>query len=304
LNGLVHRLVLRGFIETRSCGNPSGTLKPVKTTSFSPKQARNRTRRAFTLIELLVVIAIIAILASLLLPALAHAKEEAYRARCLSNHRQIALAWRLYVDDNNDRITLNLRNPQGPDTLTWVEGTIHGDTPGFNDPTYLIDRKRAAFAPYISAAETYRCPAEHSTFKRPRGAPLDKVRSYSMSDFMSPPNAQEPMRNVPKGYPTPFQRSSEILSPSTTFAFIDVEPGSICFTPFAVPTSDTTQWFSAPGAMHLRNASLSFADGHTESHRWKKPSNRKVLVSGMPHPSPTDKDDVYWLRRHSHHLIQ
>ena len=276
----------------------------MKTTGLRLKETRPSARCGFTLIELLVVIAIIAILASLVLPALARGKEEAYRAKCLSNHRQVALAWRLYVDDNNDRITLNLRNPQGPTTLTWVEGTIHGDTPGFTDPSYLVDPKKAAFAPYISAAATYRCPAEHSIFKRPKG-PVEKVRSYSMSDFMSPPNAEEPMRgNVPKGYPAPFQRGSEILSPSMTFAFIDVEPGSICFTPFEVPVNDTAQWFSAPGAMHLRNASLSFADGHTESHRWKKPSNRKVLVAGLPHPSPTDKDDVYWLRRHSHHLIQ
>jgi prepilin-type N-terminal cleavage/methylation domain-containing protein/prepilin-type processing-associated H-X9-DG protein len=263
-----------------------------------------RARKAFTLIELLVVIAIIAILASLLLPALAKAKEQGYRAKCISNHKQIALAWRLYVDDNNDRITLNLRNPRNQTTLTWVEGTIHGDTPGFNDPNALIDRRRAAFAPYISTAATYKCPAEKSTYKHGRTI-VEKVRSYSMSDFMAPPNAEEPMRGpIPKGYPFPFQRAVEILNPANTFAFIDVEPGSICFTPFEIPTSDNTQWFSAPGAMHGKGAVLSFADGHAESHRWKKPSNRKVLVANMPHPSPTDKADVFWLRRRAHHLIQ
>lgn len=261
-------------------------------------------REAFTLIELLVVVAIIAILASLLLPALARGKEQALRAGCVGNHRQIALAWRLYLDDNNDRITLNLRNPRGPDTLTWVEGTIHGDSPGFTDPNALIDKKRAAFAPYIATAATYRCPAEHSTFKHPKGL-VGKVRSYSMSDFMTPPNSDEPMRGpIPKGYPAPFVKGADILEPSNTFAFIDVEPGSICFTPFEIPTSDTQQWFSAPGAMHARGAVLSFSDGHAESHRWQKPSNRKVLVANMPHPSPTGKEDVFWLRRRSHHLIK
>src|SRR5262245_61831008 len=77
---------------------------------------------AFTLIDLLVVIAIIAILAAMLLPALAKAKEKAQRMNCLSNLKQLQLCWVLYCDDNNQRLPLGLATATS--TNAWILGNM------------------------------------------------------------------------------------------------------------------------------------------------------------------------------------
>jgi prepilin-type N-terminal cleavage/methylation domain-containing protein len=253
-------------------------------------------RCAFTLVELLVVVAIVAVLASLLLPSAARAKAKAHQINCINNHRQLGLAWTFYQDDNNGRLPNNLRenvlsNP------SWVDSTVHGDTPGMSDPRYLIDPKRAAFAKYVRDVKIYKCPAERTVFKRAGGRTVLKLRSYSMNDYITPPGGGS------WGVKYHFRRSTDLLNPANTFVFIDVEPGSMCFSTFRIPDSDSEPWFSAPGGMHVRGTALTFADGHAESKRWKKPSFRAALNSS-PHPSPSDRADVSWLRRRAHHLIQ
>src|SRR3989442_62819 len=92
-----------------------------------------RRPEAFTLIELLVVIAIIAILAALLLPALTTAKLKARGIQCMNNHRQLALAWKMYEDDNGGVLLYGSHYPYGPPILdaensfAWVTGEMNFD---------------------------------------------------------------------------------------------------------------------------------------------------------------------------------
>src|SRR5439155_5620042 len=168
------------------------------------------------------------------------------------------------------------------------------------DTNALIDPKRATFAAYLKAAAVYKCPAERTVYKLGNRR-VPKLRSYSMNDYLN--GGAEQYAPVPPV--TFYKRNSQFGKPSELFVFIDVEPLSICYTPFEIPMSNTQSYFTAPGALHDRRFGvLSFADVHSESHRWKKPvlrTSTAALVSN-PHPVQSDRTDVSYIRARSHHL--
>ena len=110
-----------------------------------------RTHAAFTLIELLVVVSVIALLVSILIPALSVAKEQATGAICLSRQRALITAWVMYADENEDKIVFG-KTYNNQDT--WVE--VQYDT---SHESRLDAIRRGALYPYLETAEVYNCPA-------------------------------------------------------------------------------------------------------------------------------------------------
>jgi prepilin-type N-terminal cleavage/methylation domain-containing protein/prepilin-type processing-associated H-X9-DG protein len=252
-------------------------LKPACTNDLPDR--RSRRPAAFTLIELLVVIAIIAILASMLLPALAKAKTKAQGIQCLSNLKQLQLGWIMYAHDHDDNLVFNALDPTSPG---WVKGVLNfdGNNPDNTNRLYITEPQYAKLAPYTAkAAGIYKCPADKSKVKT-RGGVLARVRSLSISQAMNSPddwlNGSHGRPLYPAGSKFRiFRKLSDIdpLGHSKAFVLIDEHPDGINYGDFAVVYRDPselqkTRIVDMPASNHNGAGGLSFADGHAEIHKW------------------------------------
>lgn len=257
--------------------------------------------RGFTLIELLVVIAIIAILAALLLPALSAAKQQARKIQCLNNEKQLATTWLLYSTDNTDLLVPNGAQEGIVKEPLWVAGGYHNFQAAFVDPLYLVDRRYAAFANYVSTKAIYKCPSETTTHVVQRGRPVPQVRSYAMNLYLGPTSSMDGRLSTKY---LDYRKTSRITKPSDIFLFQDLSPQSLCTPAFIVfmPGQSGDQFFHIPAVHHAKGGVVSFADGHVEAHRWidARTFQKATIGQRIQHNLSVPKSrDLVWLQEHT-----
>ena len=270
--------------------------------------------RGFTLIELLVVIAIIAILAAMLLPALSKAKAKAQGITCMNNHRQLSLAWRLYVDDNSDVVpyastgggsgrqgdSVPVNNTVGdPNNYAWSGAhlnTFDASNLGAWQPQY--DMMKRPLWNYGKNIGLYKCPSDHSTTlpDNNTGQSHDRILTMSINLFVGgfAPSKTDFAKGVRVGNDggwnvsppyTIYSKSAAIKDPSNIFIFLDMREDTVNWSNFMMDMTGNSpsdpssyKWGDLVGSYHNRAGALSFIDGHSQIKKWQDPRTAPPLA--------------------------
>jgi prepilin-type N-terminal cleavage/methylation domain-containing protein/prepilin-type processing-associated H-X9-DG protein len=289
-------------------------------------------RLGFTLVELSVVLATLAVLAALLYPALAATHPDSQAFQCLNNQRQIVLAWQMYATDNHDVLPPNDWYSGGgqpvaymkglPFSWNWLAGEMD-QVPGNIQATNTdlpTNPRYSALAIYNHSAGTYHCPADTSVVT----GIGSRVRSVSMNAAIgSVWNHPNPAAGIVAGGQLPcgfldgagwsgsilskywrtYNKLGFINNPSRIWVVLDESPFSINDLEFGmsmgIPDANgvghSTIIADTPASYHDGACGISFADGHSEIHRWLG-STIKITQAKSAYSAGDSLQDLQWLQ--------
>ena len=262
----------------------------------------------FTLIELLVVIAVIAVLMSILMPALRAAKELARGSHCLANQRSLVLAYTMYADDNDSRLIRGHVHTSDLDSPMWVLPPVDGSRSYISGTPSLEDRIRGikfgAMYPYINDHEMYHCPGDN---RYQTGYPEHQrmYRSYIIPDILSA--ARKGFHSWTEARYQYFPKKlEEIKHASRKYVFVESEfqnpnfnydHGGWSFAPWI-----DNRWVDALATFHSKSATFGFADGHAEKHKWTHGETWRIFIGDLPidtlQPAADINQDWRWCWEH------
>jgi prepilin-type N-terminal cleavage/methylation domain-containing protein/prepilin-type processing-associated H-X9-DG protein len=256
------------------------------------RQTRTTKRRqkGFTLIELLVVIAIIAILMAILMPALKRAREQGKRAACLNNLKELTLAWIMYADNNDDRLVngdtgeYSIHNHEA----SWV---LKDWASGMTLQQKLDAIMNGALYPYTQTPKLYKCQTVGFGVGYNLGTQSTEIlRTYSVADAMN-------CKDWPDMKAVMIKKRLDIKEPASRMVFLDDGGTNLSALGGWTVYTNQAKWWDPPPVRHGDGSNFSFADGHSDYHKWKDP---RTIAFGKRTP-PTafseiqsGNEDLYW----------
>jgi prepilin-type processing-associated H-X9-DG protein len=247
--------------------------------SIKLKNHRNETPpAAFTRADFLAMIGILALLALVFRPAFASTRANTRALACLNNMRQLVSAWRMYAEDNQDRLPPNV----GSSGKGWVAGWLDwsAGNPDNTNTLFLVNSK---LGPYITNPAVYKCPADTYLCVE-GGRRMPRVRSVSMNGFVDGSGSGSSWYSGWHYY----KKYSDIQAPSPVrlWVFTEEHPDSINDAWLITDVTNPNSWLDLPASYHDGACNFSFADGHGELNKWLDKTTlvpvRQMQYNGFP----------------------